>query len=505
MSWARLFRRKPVRTMLREETGGLEEGLQRRLGAFDLTTMGVGAIIGTGIFVLTGVAAARYAGPGAVLSFALAGLASALAALAYAELAAAIPVAGSAYVYSYAALGEVVAWVIGWNLILEYTVAAGAVAIGWSGYVQNALQAAGRTLPPWFTNPPAAGGLVNLPAVLVVAAVAGLLIIGTRESASFNNLVVMIKLSVVLLFIAAGFFHVRPSLWTPFLPFGLRGVFAGASIVFFAYIGFDAVATAAEEVKNPGRDLPRGIIGSLSIASLLYMLVALVVTGLVSYRRLDVPSPLGFALLQAGVTWASAAISVGAITGLSSVILVTLFAQSRIFFAMARDGLLPCSLARLHRHFGTPYRIILLTAGLAAAIGGWLPVTTVAELVNIGTLSAFLLVSLGVITLRYREPDLPRPFKTPAFPLVPLLSAAASLYLMAFLPRLTWLRFLVWLAAGLAIYLLYGIRNSRLAVREVPAGTPLPQPAAKPLPDPEDCPPRQELPGPGRRGGKARR
>lgn len=457
------FRRKPMDDILHEETGGLDQGLKRRLGAFDLTTMGVGAIIGTGIFVLTGVAASRYAGPAAVLSFVLAGAASALAALVYTELAAMVPVAGSAYTYSYAALGEIIAWIIGWDLILEYTVAAGAVAIGWSGYLTNLLEGAGLALPASLVAPPALGGVINVPAVAIVAIIAGLLILGTKESALVNSVIVLVKLAVILLFIAVGATHLNPRLWTPFFPFGWPGVMAGAAIVFFAYIGFDAVSTAAEEVRHPARDLPLGILGSLGISSILYIMVALILTGLVSYHLLNVPSPLSFALLQAGVPWAAAAISVGALTGLSSVILVDIFGQSRVFFAMARDGLLPQGLARLHPRYGTPYIIILMTAVVVAAIGGFLPVAMVAELANIGTLAAFVLVSLGVIVLRYTQPDLPRPFKVPFSPFVPLLSAAVSVYLMLNLPSLTWLRFLFWLAAGMGLYFLYGARHSRQA------------------------------------------
>ncbi|TDA68704.1 MAG: amino acid permease [Clostridia bacterium] len=488
------FRRKPAEVILHEETGDLKQGLKRRLGAFDLTTMGIGAIIGTGIFVLTGVAASRYAGPAAVLSFVLAGAASALAALVYTELAAMVPVAGSAYTYSYAAMGEIIAWIIGWDLILEYTVAAGAVAIGWSGYLTNLLQAAGLTLPASLSAPPALGGIINFPAVAIVALIAGLLILGTKESAMVNNIIVLVKLGVILLFIAVGATHLNPKLWTPFLPFGWPGVVAGAAIIFFAYIGFDAVSTAAEEVRNPARDLPLGILGSLGISSLLYILVALVVTGMVSYRLLNVPSPLSFALLRAGVPWAAAAISVGAITGLGSVILVDIFGQSRIFFAMARDGLLPQGLSRLHPRYGTPYVIIVMTALMVAAIGGFLPVALVAELANIGTLTAFVLVSLGVIVLRHTQPALPRPFKVPFFPVVPLLSAAASVYLILNLPRLTWLRFVIWLAVGMVLYFSYGSRHSRLAGGEGVSlpNVWLPAPARKEL--------SSEEPGPAQTG-----
>ena len=456
------FRRKTVSQILEEETGSKEIGLKRRLGSFDLITMGIGAIIGTGVFVLTGVAAARYAGPGSVISFILAGVASALSALVYAELASTVPVAGSAYVYAYASLGEVIAWIIGWDLILEYTVAAGAVSIGWSGYLVNLLQAAGIELPASITSPPSQGGICNLPAVIIVAFVAVILILGTRRSAIVNNIIVIIKLGVIVLFIVVGAFRLNPELWVPFFPFGFRGTITGAAIVFFAYIGFDAVSTAAEEVRNPGRDLPVGILGSLAVSSALYILVALVLTGLVSYRYLDVPSPLSFAMLRLGFPWISGIISVGALTGLSSVILVSIFGQSRIFFAMARDGLLPFKLSQLHPRFKSPYIIIIITAAMVALIGGFFPLATVAELANIGTLTAFIIVSVGVIILRYRWPDLPRPFKAPLFPFLPIASAAISVYLVLHLPRLTWIRFIFWLALGIVIYFIYSFRASRL-------------------------------------------
>jgi len=460
------FRRKTIKQILYEETGSKEIGLKRRLTSFDLVTMGIGAIIGTGIFVLTGVASARYAGPGSVLSFILAGIASALAALVYAELASTVPVAGSAYVYSYAGLGEIIAWIIGWDLILEYTVAAGAVSIGWSGYLVNLLQAAGINLPAIITNPPSLGGIVNLPAIIIVGFIAVILILGTRQSAIVNNIIVLIKLGVIILFIIVGSLHLNPELWVPFLPFGFQGVITGAAIVFFAYIGFDAVSTAAEEVQNPGRELPRGILGSLFVSSVLYILVALILTGLVSYRFLDVPSPLSFAMLKIGFPWISGIISVGALTGLSSVILVSIFGQSRIFFAMARDGLLPFKFSRLHPKFQSPYVILILTALMVAFIGGFLPLGIVAELANIGTLTAFIMVSLGVIILRYKQPELVRPFKTPLFPYLPLLSAIISFYLALHLPRITWIRFLSWLVIGMIIYFLYGFRTSKLVAKQ---------------------------------------
>ncbi|MEW5783852.1 MAG: amino acid permease [Bacillota bacterium] len=468
MFFHRYFRRKPVDRILYEETGTQERSLKRRLGAVDLVSMGIGAIIGTGIFVLTGVAAANYAGPGAVLSFVLAGAAAALAALVYAELASTVPVAGSAYVYSYAGLGEIIAWIIGWDLILEYTVAAGAVAIGWSGYFVNLLQAIGIFLPRALTAPPALGGVINLPAVLIVVLVSIVLVLGTKRSALVNSIIVLIKLAAVVLFIVVGATRIDPGLWSPFLPFGLPGVVNGAAIVFFAYIGFDAVSTAAEEVRNPGRDLPLGILGSLAVSSLLYTVVALVLTGMVSYRLLNVPSPLSFALLSTGLPWVASIISVGALTGLSSVILVSIFGQSRVFFAMSRDGLLPFKLARLHHRFNTPYLIIIVTAVLVSLIGGLLPLNLVAELANIGTLAAFIVVSIGVIILRIKQPDLKRPFRVPLFPYLPLASAALSFYLILHLPVITLVRFSIWLILGAVFYFFYSIRHSRLAKQGPP-------------------------------------
>lgn len=451
--------------ILYEETGTKEHSLRRRLDAYDLIFMGLGAIIGTGIFVLTGVAAANYAGPAAVISFLLAGIASALAALVYAELASSVPVAGSAYVYSYAGLGEIIAWIIGWDLILEYSVAAGAVAIGWSGYLVNLLQALGIGIPEQYTAPPSMGGICNVPAILIVLAIGSVLVLGTKRSAMVNNIIVMVKLVAIILFIVVGTFRLKPDLWVPFMPFGTSGVIAGAAIVFFAYIGFDAVSTAAEEVRNPGRDLPIGILGSLTISSTLYILVALILTGMISYRLLNVPSPLSFALLHVGLPWFASAISIGALVGLSSVILVSIFGQSRVFFAMARDGLLPFQLSRLHPRYQTPYIILIITTILVAAIGGFFPLTAVAELANIGTLTAFILVSIGVIVLRYKQPDLRRPFKVPLFPVLPIVSTLLSLYLILNLPLTTWIRFLVWMSLGVAIYFLYGYRKSRMNER----------------------------------------
>ncbi|BDG59993.1 amino acid permease [Caldinitratiruptor microaerophilus] len=478
-------------------------GLRRVLGWVDLSVLGIGAVIGTGIFVLTGVGAARYAGPGVTLSFLLAGLVAGLAALVYAELAAMVPVSGSAYTFAYAALGEIVAWVIGWNMILEYAVAGGAVAIGWGSYLVDLLRAAGVTLRPALTEPPPAG-LVNLPAMLVSVAVTALVALGTRESARANRVMVGLKLAVVLLFLAVGIRFVDPANWRPLLPFGWAGVARGAAIIFFAYVGFDAVATAAEEVRSPERDVPRGILGALVVATSLYLAVSLVLTGMVPYPRLDTASPVAMALLAHGQRLAAGVVSAGAEVGLLSVLIAVTFAQSRIFFSMSRDGLLPPIFSRVHPRTGTPLAGTLLTGAVAVVIGGFLPISVVAELANIGTLSAFVAVGLGVWVLRRTRPEARRPFRTPGMPWTALGVVVSSLYLMSRLPVLTWTRFGVWLAIGLAVYFAYGRRHSLLArparaPREprapaapaepvqgdgVPAWTP-PVPPAAPGPAPE--------------------
>ncbi|MGQ9533563.1 MAG: amino acid permease [Desulfotomaculales bacterium] len=455
------WRTKPVERILAEESGGPYR-LRRTLGPLDLTALGIGAIIGAGIFVLTGVAASGYAGPGVILSFALSGLASGLAALVYAELASMVPVAGSAYTYAYASLGELVAWLVGWNIILEYVVAGGAVAIGWSSYLQDLLASAGIFLPPALAKGPGAGGVVNLPAVLIVALLTLLIITGTQHSAVANKAVVALKVGVILLFLVVGARHVDPAHWRPFLPYGVSGVVHGAAIVFFAYIGFDAVATAAEEVRNPRRDLAIGIIGSLAVSTLLYVAVAAVVTGLVPYTALNTASPVAAALLSAGIRWASALVAVGALAGLTSVLLVTMYGQSRVFFAMARDGLLPPVFYWVHPRYRTPVLDSLVIGSLVALIAGFLSIGTAAELANIGTLSAFVAVSVGVLVLRYRRPELPRPFRAPFMPWTAVLAAGFSVYLMLNLPSLTWWRFLVWVALGLVIYFAYGYRHSAL-------------------------------------------
>ncbi|MFL0195424.1 amino acid permease [Clostridium sp. WILCCON 0269] len=456
-----IFRTKPIESLLTEASG--KESLQKVLGSFELTMLGIGAIIGTGIFVLTGLAAANYSGPALVISFILAGIACGFAALCYAEIAAMVPVAGSAYTYGYAALGEFWAWIIGWDLILEYAFAVGTVAIGWSGYFTNILLDLGIQLPKAITKAPFEGGVINLPAVLILVVITAILVIGVKQSATTNNVIVGIKLAVVLLFIILGVGHVKPANWHPFMPYGWKGVFSGASIIFFAYIGFDAVSTAAEEVKNPQKDLPRGIIASLIICTVLYIVVSAILTGMVPYLKFkETAAPVAFALQQVGINWGSALVSVGAICGLTSVLLVMLFGQTRVLFAMSRDGLLPKVFGHVDERFHTPVRSTLLVGIITMIIAGFTPIAVVSELTNIGTLAAFVIVSASVIVLRKKEPDRPRAFKVPFSPVTPILSIAACLFLIYNLQHVTLLRFLVWLVIGLVLYFAYGYKNSTI-------------------------------------------
>lgn len=450
-------------------------GLQRCLGAFDLTLLGIGAIIGTGIFVLTGIAAANQAGPAVVLSFVVSGIACAFAALAYAELAASVGGCGSAYGYSYAAFGELFAWIIGWTLLLEYGIAVAAVANGWSGYFQNGLTAIGLGLPEHLINAPSKGGVINLPALGIVLSLMVLLIIGVKQSARFNAAMVFVKLSTIAVFVAIASFNVDAANWSPFMPFGWFdhdpegqpiGVLAGAAIVFFAYIGFDAVSTAAEEAENPQRDLPIGIIGSLVFCTVIYILVSGLLTGIRPYSELGVPSPVADALQKLGFNWASGLVAAGVIAGLTTVMLVLYYGLTRIIFAMARDGLLPTSFSEVNAKTHTPIRVIVLCGVVMALLAGFVPLAELAELVNIGTLAAFVMVCLGVVILRRVHPEMHRPFKIPFSPLVPVLGMLSCAALMAFLPPVTWVRFFVWLLIGLVIYFGYSMRHSKLAVAE---------------------------------------
>lgn len=456
-----IFRTKPIESLISETKG--KDSLNKALGPLELTLLGVGAIVGTGIFVLTGVAAANYSGPALILSFIISGLACAFAALCYAEFAAIVPVAGSAYTYSYAALGEFWAWTIGWDLILEYMVAIGAVAVGWSAYAVHLLQVVNINLPKAITSSPFEGGIVNLPAVLIILAITCLLILGVKESSTANNIIVAIKLVVIALFIILAVGHVKTANWHPFMPFGFGGVLSGAAIVFFAYIGFDAVSTAAEEVKNPQKDLPKGIVFSLIICTVLYIIVSAILTGVVPYLEYKTTAaPVAFALQQIGITWGSALVSVGAICGITSVLLVMMFGQTRIFFAMSRDGLLPKVFGEVHHKFKTPFKSTILVGVVTMIIAGLVPIGDLAELTNIGTLAAFIIVSLGIIVLRHRRADLNRPFKCPLVPVTPLISVAFCAVLIYMLPNITKIRFIVWFILGIIVYFLYSKNHSTM-------------------------------------------
>jgi APA family basic amino acid/polyamine antiporter len=509
----RLWRKKSIQLLQSEARA--DSGLKRALGSVQLTAIGIGATVGAGIFVLTGQAAANYAGPAIVFSFVLAAVACALSALCYAEFASMIPVAGSAYTYSYATLGEFFAWFIGWDLLVEYSIGAAAVAVGWSGYVVSLLHQMGiyvpaqviaptgtrlvylsdvviRTtqisvLPGWYqlstyrdvlqhsgiesASLQQATALFNLPAMIIVALLTALLVKGIRESAIFNFVIVVVKVAVILVVIGVGIAFVNPSNWVPFVPpnagkfgeFGWSGVARGAAVVFFAYLGFDAVSTAAQEARNPQRDMPISILGSLVICTMLYIMVALVVTGVVNYSRLNVADPIAVAIDATGIRWLAVWVKLGAIAGLTSVILVLLLGQPRIIFSMAHDGLLPPFFAKIHPRFGTPANTTIISGLAVAMIASVVDIRLLGELVSIGTLAAFTVVCAAVLVLHHREPDIPRPFKTPLVPVVPLVGIACCLYLALSLPFEAWLRLLFWLALGLVIYFLYGIRHSRAA------------------------------------------
>jgi basic amino acid/polyamine antiporter, APA family len=482
-----LFATKSIDALRADAEGG--HGLKRALGPVDLVLLGIGAIIGTGIFVLTGHAAADNAGPAVVLSFIAAGIASGFAGLCYAEMASMIPVAGSAYTYSYATMGELVAWIIGWDLILEYAVASAAVSVGWSGYVVAFVHdVVGVDLPAAWTQAPfvydeaaqqfhATGAVLNIPAMFIVAAITVILVIGIKESARFNGVIVVVKVAVVLLFIAFCARFVNTANWHPFIPpeqgrghFGFSGVMRGAARVFFAYIGFDAVSTAAQETKNPKRDLPFGILGSLAVCTVLYVAVSLVLTGVVPYTQLGVPHPIALGVEATGQRWLATLVEIGAIAGLSSVILVMMMGQPRIFFSMAMDGLLPAGAARVHPRFGTPWLTTIITGVAVMFAGGLLPVGVLSQLTSVGTLFAFVLVSLGVMILRRSRAEIPRGFRVPggAFA-VPLLGAATSLYLMLQETVGTLVRLFGWMAIGLAIYFAYGRRHSKLRAAPGPS------------------------------------
>ncbi len=459
-----LLRKKDVRQMLAASQGA--GVLRKELSAFDLTMLGIGAIIGTGIFVLTGTGA-TVAGPGLVLSFVIGAIACGFAALCYAEFASMLPVSGSTYTYAYATLGELIAWMIGWDLMLEYLLASAAVSVGWSGYFQSLLSGFGIHLPDALTAAagarPGVETLFNLPAFAIAILITALLAFGIKESKKVNNIVVLIKVAVVLLFIVIAVWHVQPANWNPALPYGMSGVFQGAAIVFFSFLGFDAVTCAAEEVKNPEKDIPRGVLWSLAICSLLYVIVSAIMTGIVPFMQFKgIDHPVSLALQVAKLDWFAGFVDLGAILGMLTVILVMTYGQTRILFAMSRDGLLPKVFSDVHPKYGTPYKATWLIGSIIALIAGFVPLGTLAELVNIGTLAAFTLIAAAIIVLRKREPDLPRKFHCPGVPYVPALAMLFCGFLMAQLSALTWICFVAWLVIGLVVYFGYSRQRSHL-------------------------------------------
>ncbi|MFP3723617.1 amino acid permease [Priestia filamentosa] len=460
-----LARKKNIEEMIATSSSG--KGLKRELGAFDLTMLGIGAIIGTGIFVLTGTGALT-AGPGLMLSFVIAGLACLFAALAYAEFASTVPVSGSVYTYTYATLGEFLAFIIGWDLILEYLLAVSAVSVGWSGYFQSFLSGIGINLPTALTAAPGsvegATTFFNLPAFIIIMAITLLISLGVKESKRVNNIMVILKVLVVVLFIAVACFYVKPSNWAPFAPFGFSGIFQAAALVFFAFIGFDAVASAAEETKNPKKNLPRGIMASLFVCTILYVIVTAIMTGVVPFMRFEgaIDHPISLVLQMSGQNWVAGIIDVGAVLGMTTVMLVMLYGQTRVMFSMSRDGLMPAKLSKVHPKYKTPFFGTSFFGTVAALVGALIPLDELAKLVNIGTLAAFILISIAVLVLRKTRPDMPRGFRCPAVPLVPILAILFCGFLISQLGSQTFIRFLIWLVIGVVIYFAYSRRNSKL-------------------------------------------
>jgi APA family basic amino acid/polyamine antiporter len=470
-----LLSRKPLDELHAEADRG---ALKRSLGPLNLTALGIGSIIGTGIFVLTGTVASQNAGPALVLSMIISAVGCAFSGLCYAEFASMVPVAGSAYTYAYATAGEIFAWIIGWDLILEYALSASTVAVGWSGYFVSLARDAGFNVPQALAGPP---GAFNLPAAIIVLLVSGLLVIGIKESADTNTVLVVIKAVVLVVFVAAGAAYVNRANLTPFVPantgtfgeFGWSGVLRGAGVMFFAYIGFDAVSTAAQEAKNPARDMPIGILGSLAICTVLYIAVAVVLLGIVPYQRLMVADPLAVGIDATGMKWLAPFVKIAALFGLFSTMLVQLLAQTRIFYSMSRDGLLPPLFAHVHPRFRTPHLSTMLTGTIIALVAGLTPITVLGQLVSIGTLLAFVLVCIGVIVLRQTSPNVPRPFRTPAVPWVPIAGAVMCLAQMIGLPLATWERLMIWLVVGLGVYATYGARRaSRRQTLTIPRDIP---------------------------------
>jgi APA family basic amino acid/polyamine antiporter len=476
-----MFKTKPLES-ISENIQGEKGGLKRVLGPKNLVALGVGGIIGAGIFVLSGQVAAQYTGPAIILSFIIAGISCVLAGFCYAEFASMIPVSGSAYTYTYVTMGEFMAWIIGWNLILEYLFASATVAVGWSGYLTSFLADFNIHIPSALAGAPfdyingkgwiTTGCIINLPSVFIVTIITALLIVGIKESASFNNLMVFIKVSAILIFIAVGLFFIQRSNLHPFIPkntgtfghFGISGILRGAGVIFFAYIGFDAVSTAAQESKNPQKDMPTGILASLGISTVLYILVALVLTGIVSYTMLNVSDPIAVGVNAMGekVFWLRPIIKIAAIAGLTSVVLVMLMAQPRIFYTMSKDGLLPEYFAKVHKKYKTPVFSSVITGLAALILAGLFPINILGELVSIGTLMAFMFVCISVIILRKTKPNAERPFKTPWVPFIPILGALVCFAQMLFLSQATWIRLLVWMVLGILIYVFYGVKHSTI-------------------------------------------
>jgi len=458
---SQLFRRKSMNLMISQSQN---KTLERTMGVWDLIFLGVGCVIGTGIFVVTGVVAADSAGPGIMLSFVLAGIACALAAFCYAEFSSAVPLSGSVYTYTYATLGELFAFLIGWDLMLEYILAVSAVATGWSAYFQSLIAGFNIHLPAAISSAPGVGkgGLIDLPAILIIMCITALVSKGIKESIKFNNFMVFVKLAVILLFIVVGVFYVKPDNWTPFMPFGFGGVITGAATVFFAYIGFDVIATASEEVKNPGKTMPIGIISSLAICTALYIAVSAVLTGMIPFTELNVGAPVALALESVGHNSIAGIISVGAVMGITTVILAMIYAQVRLSFAMSRDGLLPKIMSSVNEKTKTPFKNTWLTGTIAACIAGFVDLTTLAHLVNMGTLAAFTLISIAIIVLRKKFPELKGSFRVPFVPVLPIISALLCVGLAISLPGITWIAFVIWLAIGTIVYLLYSKKHSKL-------------------------------------------